>query len=112
MERCKHSVYLATPEEVKTRKSYNCSICRPEFDDSFLRLRGDVFSEAAKFHIPRHGQFNENDSLRANAHNPGFCPECGSGLHYEEGKDWVCADCSHRWKGVLLANAKRKSVKV
>lgn len=112
MERCKHSVYLATPEEVRTRISYNCSLCNPHFDDSFLRPRQEVFSAAAKFHIPdrRTGVFNENDTLRANAHGPDFCPKCGSGLHYDDGKEWLCAECSHRWKGG--ANVKRKPAKI
>src|SRR5437868_1451832 len=111
MERCKHSVYLATPEEIKSRISYNCSLCNPHFDDSFLRPRGDVRSEAAKFHIPskRTQSLNENDTLRANVHDPTFCPACGSGCHYDEGKEWICAECSHRWKGGYSANVKRKS---
>jgi hypothetical protein len=98
--RCRHSVY--DPE--RRGKAYACSFCNPSFDDSFLRPRRDVKAEADKFHIPTNGHvLNENDTLMANAHKSDFCPKCGSGIHTEDGKDWTCAECGHKWKGVHRA---------
>lgn len=38
-------------------------------------------------------------NLRANNKQPGVCPNCGSGVHYEvDRKTWKCADCDTKYK--------------
>lgn len=38
-------------------------------------------------------------NLRANNKQPGLCPQCGSGVHFEKDrKTWKCADCDAEYK--------------
>lgn len=52
-----------------------CTICKTEFD------------------------LTAPTNLRANNRQPGVCPECGSGVHFEvDRKTWKCADCDTQYK--------------
>jgi hypothetical protein len=97
MERCQHSIYLATPTELKTRKSLNCSLCTPEVDSSFLRARAEVRTEASTFVMPRH--MHNGDEIFANQHDRTRCPTCNSQIHTVEQNSWRCAECDNSWKG-------------
>jgi ribosomal protein L37AE/L43A len=58
------------------------------------------FFETRNVHVPHCPSFNTNDSLRANVHERGTCPACGS-------KVWIfttettreCADCGNTYRG-------------
>jgi ribosomal protein S27AE len=100
MERCKHSVYLATPPEVRTRLAFNCSFCNPEFDASFLRPRAQVRAEAENFNLPRAFGTMDSEKIRANKHDPYHCPECNSSIYTNEKEGWRCAECGHVRKAV------------
>lgn len=32
------------------------------------------------------------------------CPQCGQGNTYQDGENFVCADCAYEWPQVLVAN--------
>jgi ribosomal protein L37AE/L43A len=52
-----------------------CTICKTEFD------------------------LTAPTKLRANNRQPGVCPECGSGVHFQvSNKEWKCADCDTTYR--------------
>jgi ribosomal protein L37AE/L43A len=99
LPKCRHGVYLASPQEIRTRQAFCCSFCNPHFDDSFLRPRIERRAEAFLV-VPRSLATGE---LRANRHDPSRCPECDSNIHYVEKTCWRCAECGHNWKGRAAA---------
>jgi hypothetical protein len=44
-------------------------------------------------------EINTPHKLRANNSQPGLCPSCGSGVHFEvDRRTWKCADCDTQYK--------------
>lgn len=75
-----------------TGKLPKCPVCQ---GNSILTV-----SNAGKCSIC-HTQFTIDapQHLRANNHQPGICPNCQSGVHFEvDSKTWKCADCDTNYK--------------
>lgn len=121
LRRCPHGVYWPEGQEI----AYCCSLCNPAGNAGaapVLPKTGDgnpnktdqretcsqcgnlrLYSQSACLHCAT--PFPAGDAMArrqgvANAKQPGTCPECSGGVHYEEtDKDdkptgkWECADC-------------------
>jgi len=83
--KCEHGVYW--PEGHKI--AFYCQFCNPDENPD----------RKAEPYFPR--RCVGKQMLRANLHDPYRCPECGSGVHYENEKSkrvWICADCGHEYR--------------
>lgn len=84
MPRCPHGVYK--PENQKI--ALYCGLCNP---DQHYGVLGDT---KKKFVMPRSVLTEQDGKIRANNHEPGRCPECGSAIHSVlERKLWHCEEC-------------------
>lgn len=121
MNRCSHGVYLPEGETL----AWGCQSCypngHPEEDSQqpifnhrgALKLTGTgKLPKCPTCNVPvpvsdkgvcaicsTPFEINEATHLRANAKQPGICPGCGSGIHFETGnaKVWKCADCEQEY---------------
>lgn len=79
----------------ETGKLPKCPVCAENGISSILTVStGGICSVC-------HSEFviQAPHNLRANNKQPGVCPECGSGVHFDEGgRKWRCADCSNVYR--------------
>lgn len=119
MNRCEHGVYLPPGET----KSPGCQSCYPHgrADEKVPKFnRRGALNITSTGKLPKcpncqatvpasenkcvecglEFQVEAAEGLRANNKQPGICPECSSGIHFETGnkKEWECADCGARYE--------------
>jgi hypothetical protein len=88
--RCAHHVMLVSQKDLDSGKANGCSFCNPNGNPGDARL----------FFMPTHCDepLNGFNPERANAKQPGACPQCFSLLHFTKKQDgtgdYECAECS------------------
>jgi hypothetical protein len=90
IKKCEHSVYNPTGD------GHSCQWCNP-----FLTLRylaPEEMERAKQFHIQGRGgrRIAHDDSSVPYANGGatrGECPKCGDFAHFDDGKNWECANC-------------------
>jgi len=95
--RCPHSIYLATPDEIRTGKAHFCSACNPMLGTQ---------SDTREFIFPTHFADNRNDRRRANKTRGGACPNCSEMIHtVVSAKVWQCVECGTQYKATRRKEA-------
>jgi LSD1 subclass zinc finger protein len=86
LPRCAHHVYWPAGDLA----AYGCGTCRTRFPNSAAAL--------GTFEMPKLSTHSA-DTLRANGHDPGACPNCESHFHYQVGANKArCADCGTEYR--------------
>src|SRR5882672_8680151 len=95
MNRCKHSVYLASDREEKTGRAHYCGLCRVQS----YELPNPKKTER-RFVMPGTFGAGDKEKQRANSSSPNRCPKCQSYFRYEipKSKTVTCAECNTEYK--------------
>ena len=95
IEKCKHGIYLASPEERKTDVARYCTLCTPGHDLSEQRS-------------PMAPALPPSESPVKQSADRSSCPRCGSDTHYVSatGRYWTCSECGHEWKAARHLRSK------
>lgn len=115
--KCEHGVYWPAKDE----KAFGCQMCNPDgigdapkvpAADRLVQRRvplehcdcGNLLTHSTPNCLVCGKKIPEQEfrglTLPSNNKQPGVCPECFSGVHYQtERKDtWCCADCGARYR--------------
>jgi tRNA(Ile2) C34 agmatinyltransferase TiaS len=82
VEKCRHGIYLESPDAVQTHTAFYCYGCNPTL--GLKAYKGPAFRLAIDA---------PTDLTRTS------CPRCGSKFHVVvKGRKWQCSDCGRTWR--------------